>query len=50
MDKIEKNLEELERSLSKAKKYYDYDDGEYRGIKDVKDLFDLQTDEDYYNQ
>ena len=28
-------------SLSKPKKYYDYDDIEYRGIRDVKNLFDL---------
>ena len=30
------------------KKYYDYDDVEYRGIKGVRDLFDSPTDEDYY--
>ena len=29
---IEKNLLELEENLSKTKKYYDYDDTEYRGI------------------
>ena len=44
---IEKDLDELERNLSKTKKY-DYDDAEYRGIKDVKDLLDLSIDEDYY--
>ena len=48
MEEIEKNLDELERNLSKTKKYYDYDDAQYRGIKDVKDLFDLSIDEDYY--
>ena len=48
MEEIEKNLDELERNLSKIKKYYDYDDTEYRGIKDEKDLFDLSIDEDYY--
>ena len=46
--KREKNLDELERNLSKTKKYYDYGDAEYRGIKDVKDLFDLPIYEDYY--
>ena len=46
---IEKNLDELERNPSKTKKYCDYDDAEYRGIKDVKDLFDLSIDEDYSN-
>ena len=45
---IQKNLLKLEKSLSKSKKYYDYDDVEYKGIRDVKDLFDLSTDEDYY--
>ena len=28
--------------------YYDYDDAKYRGIKDIKDLFDLSIIEDYY--
>ena len=45
---IEKNLTELEENLSKRKKYYDYDNSEYRGIRNVRDLFDLSTDEDYY--
>ena len=45
---IERNLTELEENLSKTKKYYDYDDTEYRGIRNVRDLFDLSIDEDYY--
>ena len=45
---LEKNLTELEKNLSKTKKYYDYDDTEFRGIRNVKDLFDLSIDEDYY--
>ena len=45
---IEINLTELEENLSKTKKYYDYDDFEYRGIRNVKDLFDLSIDKDYY--
>ena len=45
---IERNLTELEENPSKTKKYYDYDDIEYRGIKNVRDLFDLSIDEDYY--
>ena len=28
--------------------YDDYDDTEYKGIEDVKDLFDLSTGEEYY--
>ena len=50
MEEFKKNLAELERNLSKTKKYYHYDDVEYRGIKDVKDLFDLSIDEDYYKK
>ena len=45
---IERNLTELEENLSKTIKYYDYDDIEYRGIKNVRDLFDLSVDENYY--
>ena len=47
---IEKNLTELEENLLKSKKYYEYDDSEYRGIRNVRDLylFDLSIDEDYY--
>ena len=45
---IERNLTDLEENLSKTKKYYDYDDIEYRGIRNVRDLFDLSIDEDYY--
>ena len=48
MEEIEKNLNELERNLSKTKRYYGHDDAEYRGMKDIKDLFDLSTGEDYY--
>ena len=48
MKEIEKNLDELEKNLSDTKKYYNYDDVEYKGIKDIKDLFDLSTDKDYY--
>ena len=44
----ERNLTELEENLSKTKRYYDYDDIEYRGIKNVRDLFSLSIDEDYY--
>ena len=41
---IEKNLLKLEKHLSKMKKYDDYDDIGYRGIRDVY----LSIDEDYY--
>ena len=45
---IERSLTELEGNISKTKKYYDYDAIEYSGIRDVKDLFDLSINEDYY--
>ena len=45
---IERNLTELEENLSRTKKYYDYDDIEYRGIRNVRDLIDLSIDEGYY--
>ena len=40
---IERNLLELEENLSKTKTYYDYDNTEYKRIKNVKDLFDINT-------
>ena len=45
IQKIEKNRLE---SLSGPKKYYNYGDIEYKGIKDVGNLFNQSTDEDYY--
>ena len=47
-EKIKKSLDELENLLFKIKKYYDYDDAEYKGIKDIEGLFDLSIGEDYY--
>ena len=45
---IGKNNFELEKNLSKLKKYYDYDDIEYKRIRDAGNLFDLSINEDYY--
>ena len=45
---IEKNLTELEENLSKTKTYYDYYDIEYRGIRNVRYLFDFTIHENYY--
>ena len=36
------------KSHSKLKTYYDYDGIEYKGIRDVADLFNQSTDEVYY--
>ena len=46
-------LIELEESLFKLNEYYDYDDIEYKGIRDVENLFNgvvfnQSADEDYY--
>ena len=45
---IEKNLYELEESLSRLKTYYDYDDVEYKEMRDLGNLFIQSIDEDYY--
>ena len=42
----EKNLE-LKKTLYNLKKHCDYDDTEYKGIRDIGNLFD-EVDEDYY--
>ena len=46
--KTNKHLNELQKKLSKLEKYRDHDDNEYKGIKNIKDLFKLSIDEDYY--
>ena len=40
-------FKKLGENLFRLKKYYDYDDPDYEGIKDVKKLCD-EIDEDYY--
>ena len=45
---IEQNLTELEESLFKLNKYCDYDDIEYKGIRDLENLCNRSIDEDYY--
>ena len=44
-----KNLLELDKSHSWFKKYYNYDDTKYRGIRDIRNLIN-ETDEDYYKE
>ena len=46
--KTKKYLNKLEEKIYKLSKYYDYDDIEYRGIRDLRDLFDSSISEDYY--
>ena len=37
--KIENNFFKIEESLDRLKMYHDYDDAEYKGIRDVGNLF-----------
>ena len=46
--KTNKCLNDLKKKLLELEKYHDHDDDEYKGIKDIKDLFKLSIDEDYY--
>ena len=47
--KTNKYLDELDEKILKLDGYYqDYDDSEYIGIKDLRDLFKLSINEDYY--
>ena len=46
--KPEKYLDELDTKILKLDKYRYFDDYEYRGIKDIKNLFKLSIDKDYY--
>ena len=42
-------LVELDKKILKLDRYaQDYDDSEYKGVKDVRDLFKLSVNEDYY--
>ena len=43
-----KYLDELDKKNLKLDKYRYYDDFEYRGIKNVRNLFKLSIDKDYY--
>ena len=41
-------MDELDKKILKLDKYQDYDDFEYRGIKNVHNLFELSIGKDYY--
>ena len=44
-----KYLDELDKKILKLDRYpQDYDDYEYKGVKDVRDLFKLSVNENYY--
>ena len=46
--KTSKYLDKLDKRIQELDKYQDYDDFEYKGIKDIEDLFTITIDEDYY--
>ena len=46
--KTSKYLHELDKRIFRLDKYHDYDDFEYKGIKDIENLFKISIDKDYY--
>ena len=46
--KTNKYLDESDKKILKLDEYHDHDDYEYKGIKNVKDLFRLSIDKDHY--
>ena len=48
LKKISKYSDELAKRILKLDKYHDYDDYEYKGIKDIGNLFKISIDKDYY--
>ena len=46
--KTSKYLDELDKRILKLDKYHDYDDYEYKGIKDTEKVFKISIDKDYY--
>ena len=48
LKKTSKYLDELDKRILRSGKYHDYDDYEYKGIKDIENLFKILIDKDYY--
>ena len=48
LKKTSKYLNELDKRILRLDKYHDYDDFEYKGIKDIENLFKISIDKDYY--
>ena len=46
--KTSKYLDELDKRTLRLDKYHDYDDFEYKAIKDIENLFKILIDKDYY--
>ena len=48
LEKTSKYLDEIDKRILRLNKYHDYDDFEYKGIKDIENLFKISIDKDYY--
>ena len=48
LKKTSKYLDELNERITRLDKYHYYDDFEYKGIKDIENLFKISIDTDYY--
>ena len=48
LKKTSKYLDELDERITRLDKYHDYDDFEYKGIKDIENLFKISIDKDCY--
>ena len=48
LKKTSKYLDELDKRVLRLDKYHDYDDFEYKGIKDIENLFKILIVKDYY--
>ena len=48
LKKTSKYLDELDERITRLDKYHDYDNFEYKGIKDIERLFKISIDKDYY--
>ena len=46
--KTSKYLGELDERIFRLDKYHDYHDHEYKGIKDIENLFKISIDKGYY--
>ena len=46
--KTSKYLDELDKIILKLDEYHDYDYYEYKGVKDIEELFKISIDKDYY--
>ena len=48
LKKTSKYLDKLDERITRLDKYHDYDDFEYKGIKDIENLFKISIDKNYY--